>query len=389
MKIFGIILALVVISGIAVGVANNNNEETPAPFQEKEEVVEEKSLSSGKEQEGGGTASLPKPPTPTKNTELPDEAEETHEHSEETHTHETGELTIGNATITTDGTYRYIMSNGIPNHETGTFPNSGNPNTISEQNISYRVTLNPLYTGAQTTVQVPGVGLNGVPMEPGTAEREGNLNIEALQDTYNLGLDYSNAHVQPTGLYHYHGVPEGYLSTVETDEDFVHVGWAADGFPMYVSHAGTYKPSWQLKSGTRSESVGGTYDGTYTQDFEFISGSGDLDECNGMFLNGNYVYVLTEEFPYISRCLNGTPDESFTKGGGGPGPPQGSGEGEEAGQPPEQGGGTPPQAAINACISRAIGSSCYFDTPHGTLHGDCEQVSGSLACVPEEGPPPM
>ena len=50
------------------------------------------------------------------------------------------ELTYGNAVIIADDTYRYVTSNGIPEHETGQFPNSGNPNAISAQDHSYRAT---------------------------------------------------------------------------------------------------------------------------------------------------------------------------------------------------------------------------------------------------------
>ena len=35
-------------------------------------------------------------------------------------------------TVTVDGSIRTINSNALPDHETGDFPNSGNPNTISE-----------------------------------------------------------------------------------------------------------------------------------------------------------------------------------------------------------------------------------------------------------------
>src|SRR5437016_4392394 len=39
--------------------------------------------------------------------------------------------------------YRYITSNGIPDHPTGQFPNRGNPNSISPQNYHFRITLSP------------------------------------------------------------------------------------------------------------------------------------------------------------------------------------------------------------------------------------------------------
>ena len=174
-----------------------------------------------------------------------------------------------------------------------------------------------------------GVAINGVPFDPGTAECYGQSRgsrpspdcewrEEAIFQGYGkLGLDQSNAHVQPNGAYHYHSVPTGLISQLEGDT--VQIGYAADGFKIYVSKSGKYKPSYVLKRGTRSSGPGGAYDGTYTQDFLYKAGSGQLDECNGMEYSGQYAYFATQEFPYIPRCWKGTPDSSFTKRGPGPG----------------------------------------------------------------------
>jgi hypothetical protein len=53
--------------------------------------------------------------------------------------------------------------------------------------------------------------------------------------------------------------------------------------------------------------------GTFMQDYEFVAGFGDLDECNGRFgvtpefPKGVYHYYVTETYPYIQRCVKGTP----------------------------------------------------------------------------------
>ncbi len=282
--------------------------------------------------------------------------------------------------ISLDDNYRYIKGNGLPNHDTGDFPNNGNPNTISEQVVDYKVSLSPNYTSTTTgNAMTPGVALNGVFFEPGTAERNGDLNIEGLQDEFNLGMDENNAHVQPTGAYHYHGIPTELVANLEGNADLVHVGWAADGHHMYVSRSGAYQPSWQLKKGMRSD-IGGEYDGTYTQDFEFIENSGQLDECNGTTIQGEYAYILTENFPYISRCLHGTADSSFDKGpatqGAGPG-------GSEQGQSgPPNGQSGPPQAAIDACSEKTDGTSCTFTDGGRNLSGTCGNSPDGLVCKP-------
>ena len=83
--------------------------------------------------------------------------------------------------------------------------------------------------------------------------------------------------------------------------------------------------SWELRSGVRADGPGGVHDGTFREDWEFRAGSGDLDECNGRFgvtpefPEGSYHYTLTDDYPYIPRCVRGTPDPSFRSRR--PGPP--------------------------------------------------------------------
>ena len=66
--------------------------------------------------------------------------------------------------------YRYITSNGIPDHATGQFPNRGNPNSISPQSYHFRVTMTPKIAYRESPTRLFGVAINGVPFDPGTAE---------------------------------------------------------------------------------------------------------------------------------------------------------------------------------------------------------------------------
>jgi len=100
------------------------------------------------------------------------------------------------------------------------------------------------------------------------------------------------------------------------------VGFAADGFPIFGSYfddQGNIRKalsSYRLKSGTRPSGTGdpgGTYDGAFRDDYEYIEGVGDLDECNGMTKDGVYGYYITESYPYVLACFSGTPDGSFNK----------------------------------------------------------------------------
>lgn len=256
--------------------------------------------------------------------------------------------------VTEANGYRYIVSDGLPNHATGQFPNRGNPNTIQLQYYRFRVPLNPVAAARPEAMDrmLFGVALNGVPFDPGTAEYwygDPNWRYEALSGKINLGLDFSNAHVQPNGAYHYHGEPEGLVATLGKNEAMQLVGYAADGFPIYnslgyrnpndpASGLVALRSSWRLKPGERRDGPGGPHDGTFVQDYEYVAGSGDLDECNGRqgvtpeFPGGTYYYVITDTFPFIPRYFRGTPDDSFRRKG----PPQGGGgrRGGPGGPPP-------------------------------------------------------
>lgn len=275
---------------------------------------------------------------------------------------------------------RIIQSNGIPDHPPGAFPNAGNPNTIREQDYTFRMPLAP-GAAAKTTAVPPhlfGVAVNGVPFDPGTAEfwnRDpmSGWNYDALSGQIDLGLDGNNAHVQPNGAYHYHGVPMGLAKSRARGDDMTLVGYAADGFPLYAvfgyvdpevpaSGIAQLHSSYQIREGQRpggTEGPGGKYDGTFTQDFIYVAGSGDLDECNGRvgvtpeYPQGTYYYVLTMEYPFIPRLWRGEPDASFQKqrppiggrDGRRGGPPGGGGGGGLGGRmPPSEGpgGGFPP-----------------------------------------------
>ena len=296
--------------------------------------------------------------------------EHDHEHGSDSHTHSTNSFSVSNGIACTtevgisnnvrifeENGYRIIQSNGIPNHAVGKFPNPGNPHTISEQNIRYKVTLQPKKAQQLTSIyDKPGFGIgrpsyvfgvvkNGIKLDPSAAEaftppnsREKNFdwNKEALSANNRLGDDCNNAHVQPNGEYHYHGTPWGYIESVKKNSMLL-IGWAADGFPIYYkwipkdannlsSPLIEAKTSYRLRTGKRpgngQTAPNGTYDGTYVRDFVFEQNLGDLDAANGRFgvtpeyPKGTYYYVVTDDFPSVPRYFVGTPDESFKIGGG-------------------------------------------------------------------------
>ena len=52
--------------------------------------------------------------------------------------------------------------------------------------------------------------------------------------------------------------------------------------------------------------------GAFRSDWNYTSGSGDLDDCNGRtgvtpeFPKGIYYYMATDSYPYFSRCVKGS-----------------------------------------------------------------------------------
>jgi hypothetical protein len=257
---------------------------------------------------------------------------------------------------TCSSTSRVLAGNGVPNHDVGTFPNVNNPNTISAQTVTATYTLTPsIANKTGTTAQIVGYGLNSVKFDPGTGGScnnagdscsliggSGTWRIEALSQSYfNFGVDGNSAHVQPTGEYHYHGMPTGLLNKLGGDNAMRLVGWASDGFPIYArkGYVKALDATSGLKTLTGSFRTKATPDsnrpdtslyamGTFVQDWEYVAGLGDLDECNGRtgvtpeFPKGIYHYMITDTYPFIQRCVKGTP-ATTTGGGGGmpPGPP--------------------------------------------------------------------
>lgn len=244
---------------------------------------------------------------------------------------------------TCSSTERLLSANGVPDHAVGDFPNEGNPNTITEQVVSASFTMLPAETGSATELGGPagvtGYILNGVKIDASTAgscndsgddcsliDNSGGWSIEALtQSSFDFGTDDNNAHVQPDGAYHYHGMPEGFVTLQGGNSSTMTlIGWAADGFPIYArygySDAEDASSAIELMTGSyglvsdipSNRPSTDTYPlGTFREDWEYVEGSGDLDECNGRFgvtpdfPAGIYHYFATDSYPFLQRCVTG------------------------------------------------------------------------------------
>ena len=151
----------------------------------------------------------------------------------------------GATSITFDGTTVTIKCNALPDHKSAYYPvgnpkyeaYSGptfsgvtfaqNPNTISTQNITLNIPVNPTVAAvhAATPGGVIGVALNGVPLFNQYAAGGSPLTGEIAS------FDKYYGHPQMSGMYHYHVEPL-YLTTVIASKSSL-MGFLLDGFPVY------------------------------------------------------------------------------------------------------------------------------------------------------------
>jgi hypothetical protein len=249
--------------------------------------------------------------------------------------------------VSDDATSCTVTSNDIPNYDFND-PSAHFATPVAEQSLVLSIPRNPSAAASQTELSMSfynAVMLNGVvldqvangcfsPSDP-SADADGNIangcgpsvswRLDPLGKV-KFGTDSHNGHTQPGGLYHYHGNPLALFDPEETDHGSPVIGFASDGFPIYGPHfidpaSGKMLEAtsgYTLKQGARptnGTSPGGSYDGTYIQDYEFTN-AGTLDKCNGMTLNGQYGYYVTSTYPYVMGCYTGTPDKSFRKNAG-------------------------------------------------------------------------
>jgi len=249
-----------------------------------------------------------------------------------------------NVVITADEDSCTLSSNSIPNHDFND-ASAAFATPVSEIARDFNLPRHPRREsnpGALTQTSYDAVMLNGVVLDllsagcyrpnDGRADQNGNVPIGCNADSDwlldpigyvdHFGTDAHHAHTQPDGTYHYHGDPRSMFDNADASGVSPVIGFAADGFPIHGSYFydvdnHTIRKAvsgWQLRTGTRDavSGPGGPYNGWYVDDYEF-TGSGDLDECNGMTVNGQYGYYVTETYPWVLGCLSGSPDDSFRK----------------------------------------------------------------------------
>ena len=262
---------------------------------------------------------------------------------------------MGTLAFTVEDSDCVLVSNSIPNHDFNDSTASFATN-VREVSAEFRIPTEPTFASSTTAISLAmdnAVFLNGVKLDLLAAGCFGVANgkigchdmnqpwrFDPMSSDTGFGTDANNAHTQPDGTYHYHGNPRALFDQNAISESPV-IGFAADGFPIfgsYIEDNGEIRAvtsSFKLLNGSRPSGAGepgGSYDGTYVDDYQYVAASGDLDECNGMMRDGSYGYYVTDAYPWVLACFKGTPDPSFNKASGGGGPPARSGGG--GGPPP-------------------------------------------------------
>lgn len=152
----------------------------------------------------------------------------------------------GATSITSDGSFVTIKTNGTPDHKSAYYPTSNslyeaysgttfggftfvrNPNTIATQSFTFRIPINPTVASnhAATPLGAIGVALNGVPL----FNQYAGPNNQALTNEI-VSFDKYYGHPTGTSQYHYHVEPL-YLTTVKSTKAGL-IGFLLDGFPVY------------------------------------------------------------------------------------------------------------------------------------------------------------
>ena len=286
--------------------------------------------------------------------------------------------------VVISGNDMVVSSNGIPNHDFLSTLAGG----ADEQSLTTTIPLDPTNdtSGGHDSTNCPAsngrwecapdrgtvaIATNGVPLfgpEEGPGGDAVALHFKYfVENRQPIALGYCGGHNGPGGV-HYHWdanclywQPE--VGETMADYDYTKldstthspiIAWAYDGYPIYGMYgwdnSGNVVAT-ESSYGIERTQEGGDQGYNGIDDWNYVDGMGDLDECNGRFgptpeyPEGIYHYVSTPisgstqivtdtdgnsvpmiGFPYFLLCYHGLAD--VPAGGGGPpggGPPGGGG----------------------------------------------------------------
>lgn len=198
----------------------------------------------------------------------------------------------GATSITNDGTYITIKTNGMPDHKSAYYATGNaqyeafsgatfsgvtfnkNPNSIAAQSLTFKIPVNPAVnaTHSATPLGPIGVAINGVPLFNQYAGPSQPLTNEITS------FDQYWGHPQQTGQYHYHVEPK-YLTTVKVTKSSL-LGFLLDGFPVYgpeengAAVTNAMLDAYHGHTAATADYPGGIYHYHITSTDPYINGSG-------------------------------------------------------------------------------------------------------------------
>ncbi|MBI1185139.1 YHYH protein [bacterium] len=254
----------------------------------------------------------------------------------------------------------YVSCSGLPSYKVGPFLD-GNPSTPGNQSYVWKIPRNPKEeTGTKTE---PGLGpiavlINGVPMynaEDAMTYNNGGIWHRDAVFFENDGFDCAKGHPSPNmqggldqGYYHHHQLPISFTNSTQPKSDVCTkypsdallsvdksshspiIGFAFDGFPIYgpygysntdgtgdivlmkssyqlrdISDRTTLADGAKLKTNEYGPAINSDYPlGAFIEDYEYVEGSGHLDQSNGRF-------CVTPEYPNGTYCYFATADDDL------------------------------------------------------------------------------
>jgi hypothetical protein len=238
--------------------------------------------------------------------------------------------------------YAYISCTCIPGYDIG--PWAGNPNSAANQDFCFRITLDPQEnTGTFTNTGLGHIGVwrNGVSIFNAKDAFSYNNQGVWFQDAYvfeGSSFDACLGHPAPNGEYHHHVNPTCLYNDSDEANHSPIVGYAFDGYPIYGAYGysspldpnstvarmlsgfqlrdiptrQTLPDGTSLTPAQYGPSINNQYPlGSFIEDYEYVEGSGDLDEHNGRFCitpdypEGTFAYFVTIDdyldpvYPYV------------------------------------------------------------------------------------------
>jgi hypothetical protein len=195
---------------------------------------------------------------------------------------------FGTATVSCDGSYAYVSSEGIATHSMMDGITATNLQVPVKQNFlganGWKIPLSPAIAGTPTTVLdgPVGVAINGVPIF--NPCKQGGCALPGGGDTKVLGeLDNCNGHAGRADDYHYHAAPTCLMSGQSASYWDTHpIGWALDGFAIF---------GFNDANGSTAQR-------------DNVCGGNTLSNSNAP---AGYSYHVTNASPYVMSCLRGTP----------------------------------------------------------------------------------